>query len=86
MVCPKANFTNNARGLLEHPKLIDAFIKARQKGRLEIDWIITSDNKDYSDDKCQYICRWLNRSFMPFTKKQEKLYEKVKEKYNNLHK
>ena len=35
-------------------------------------------------DKCYYICRWLNHSFMPFTKKQETLYEKVKEKYMEL--
>lgn len=85
-VCPKASFTSNALSLIESPKLIDAFIKARQKGSLEIDWIITSENKDYSDDKCFYICRWLNHSFMPFTKRQEVLYKKVKEKYENLHK
>lgn len=85
-VCPKASFTSNALSLIESPKLIDAFIKARQKGSLEIDWIITNENKDYSDDKCFYICRWLNHSFMPFSKKQEVLYKKVKEKYENLHK
>ena len=85
-VCPKASFTSNALSLIESPKLIDAFIKARQKGSLQIDWIITSENKDYSDDKCFYICRWLNHSFMPFTKRQEVLYKKVKEKYENLHK
>lgn len=80
-VCPKASFTSNADALIESPKLIDAFIRAREKGSLEIDWIITSDNKDYSDDKCYYICRWLNHSFMPFSKKQEKLYLRVKEAY-----
>lgn len=80
-VCPKANFTSNAEALFESPKLIDAFIRAREKGRLKTDWIITSDNKDYSNDKCYYICRWLNHSFMPFTKKQEKLYQRVKEEY-----
>lgn len=83
-VCPKANFTSNAISLLESPKLITAFIMAREKGNLKIDWIITSENIDYSDDKCYYICRWLNHSFMPFTKKQEKLYQKVKEKYNSI--
>lgn len=82
IVCPKANFLSNGIALLENPKLIDAFIRAREKGTLKIDWIITSENKDYSDDKCYYICRWLNHSFMPFTKKQEKLYQKVKEVYN----
>lgn len=84
-VCPKANFTSNAKALLLNPKLIDAFIRAREKGSLKIDWIITSDNKDYSDDKCYYICRWLNHSFMPFTKKQEVLYQRVKEKYDLQH-
>ena len=82
-VCPKANFTSNANALLESPKLIDAFIMAREKGALKIDWIITSENKDCSDDKCYYICRWLNHSFMPFTKKQKKLYQKVKDMYNS---
>ena len=83
-VCPKANFTSNADALLESPKLIDAFIRAREKGDLEIDWIITSENRDCSDDKCYYICRWLNHSFMPFTKRQEKLYQKVKDMYNRI--
>lgn len=83
-VCPKANFTSNALALLESPKLIDAFIMAREKGSLKIDWIITSENKDCANDKCYYICRWLNHSFMPFTKKQEKLYQKVKESYNKM--
>lgn len=84
LICPKANFMSNGVSLLENPKLINSFIKARQRGSLEIDWIITSDNKDYSDDKCYYICRWLNHSFMPFTKKQELLYKQVKEKYDKL--
>lgn len=81
MVCPKANFTTNYIALLESPKLINAFIKAREKGRLNIDWTITSENRDCSDDKCYYTCRWLNHSFMPFTKKQEKLYQRVKNEY-----
>ncbi len=80
-VCPKANFTSNSAALLESPKLINAFIKAREKGKLNIDWVITSENRDCSDDKCYYICRWLNHSFMPFTKKQEKLYQRVKNEY-----
>lgn len=81
IVCPKANLNSNAQYLIEHPSLIDAFIKAREKGSLDIDWIITSDNKDYSDDKCYYICRWLNHSFSPFTKRQEKWYELIKQSY-----
>lgn len=85
IVCPKANFNRNFYYLLKYPKLIDAFIRAREKGGLEIDWIITSDNKDYSDDKPYYICRWLNHSFMPFTKRQEELYRQVRERYDAIH-
>lgn len=81
IVCPKANFNSNAKNLIKYPKLIDAFIMAREKGILDVDWIITCDNKDYSDDKVQYICRWLNHSFMPFSKRNEELYKKVKESY-----
>lgn len=84
IVCPKANFLSNGIALLENPKLIDAFIMAREKGRLRTDWIINQENKDYSNDKCYYICRWLNHSFMPFSKKQEALYLQVKEKYDKL--
>lgn len=89
IVCPKANFNSNYIGLLKYPKLIDAFTRAREKAERngkDIDWLITSDNKDYSDDKPYYICRWLNHSFMPFTKKQDELYRKVREKYDEIHK
>lgn len=79
IVCPKANFTSNYRALLNYPKLIDCFIKARD--HITQSWVITGDNKDYSDDKVYYICRWLNHSFMPFTLKQEQLYNEVKQKY-----
>lgn len=82
IVCPKANFNSNYIGLLRYPKLIDAFILARNRGGQKIDWVITSDNKDYSDDKPYYICRWLNHSFMPFTTRQQALYEKVREAYD----
>ena len=80
MICPKANFTCNYKALMDYPKLIDAVIRAREK-REDIDWIITSENKDYSDNKLEYVCRWLNHSFMPFTEKQKKLFESVKENY-----
>lgn len=83
LVCPKANFSSNYIALLKFPKLIDAFIKAK-KVAPNCNWVITSDNKDYSDDKVQYICRWLNHSFMPFTPKQEILYQQFKEHYNKL--
>lgn len=63
IVCPKANFNSNYIGLMRYPKLVDCFIYAREKAKrngTKIDWIITSDNKDYSNDKIYYICRWLN--------------------------
>lgn len=90
IVCPKANFSSNGISLLKYPKLIDAFIKARIRGGKRIVWTITYDGIDYSDDKPYYICRWLNHSFMPFSKKQEEFYKQVREKYNlickvNLH-
>jgi phosphoadenosine phosphosulfate reductase len=80
LVCPKANFTSNYKVLLKYPKLIDCFIKARETGKKQT-WIINNDNKDYSEDKVYYICRWLNHSFMPFTKKQEEYYKQVKQRY-----
>lgn len=82
IVCPKANFTSNYIRLMKMPKLIDAFIMARDNAEYDVNWVITSDNKDYSDDKPYYICRWLNHSFMPFTKKQEQLYKEVREAYD----
>lgn len=82
IVCPKANFTSNYKSLIKYPKLINAFISARNRGGKTSTWIITSDNKDYSDDKPYYICRWLNHSFMPFTEKQQRLYEKVRKVYD----
>lgn len=82
IVCPKANLSHNYRTLVRYPKLIDAFIKAIEKNPSR-DWEITSDNKDYSDDKVYYICRWLNRSFRPFSKRQQEEYELVKQAYLN---
>ena len=83
IVCPKANFNSNYIALLKYPKLIDAFIMAH--GKQERDWVITSDNKCYVNDKPYFICRWLNYSFMPFTKKQEGFYRLVREAYDKLH-
>lgn len=88
IVCPKANFTSNYIGLMQYPKLIDAFILAREKAERNdapIDWLITGENKDCTNDKPYYICRWLNHSFMPFTPKQEELYRQVRGKYNEIH-
>lgn len=69
---------------MQYPKLVDAFILARMKGDLDTDWVISSENKDYINDKPYYICRWLNHSFMPFTKKQQKLYEEWRIFYNKI--
>lgn len=85
LVCPKADFTSNHVYLMKYPKLIDAFIKARYGGGRDIDWYISSDEKDYSDDKVYYICRWLNHSFMPFNKTHQRLFEKVKKRYEEYH-
>lgn len=84
MVCPKTNLSSNFFYLMKYPKLINAFIKAREKGNLKIDWIITSENKDYSDNKVEYICRYLNYSFRPFSKKEKRLFEKIKRNYEQL--
>lgn len=84
IVCPKANFTRNYVGLMRYPKLVDAFIRAHEKGK-NIDWIITSDNnKDYSSDRVYYICRWPNHSFRQFSKKEELLYRQFREYYNTI--
>lgn len=80
LVCPKANIKSNAYYLIQMPGLIDAFIRARKYE--DINWIITNDNKDYTDDKVQYIIRWLNHSFSPFTKSQYEIYLKIREAYN----
>lgn len=85
IVCPKANFTGNYIRLMKMPKLIDAFIRAREKGGFPINWLISPEDRDCSDDKPYYICRWLNHSFMPFSKKQEQLYRQVREAYDKLH-
>lgn len=80
-ICPKASFSRNFIELMKHPKWIDAFIKAREK-RTDIDWIIRRENKDYSDNKVEYICKWLNHSFREFSKKDAELFEKFKEVYD----
>jgi len=82
LLCPKANFSSNYRALLRWPKLIDCVIKTRQK-REDIDWVITSDGLDFSDNKQLYVCRWLNHSFRPFSKKQKELADVVLAAYNS---
>lgn len=85
IICPKANLTSNYKRLLDSPKLIDAIVLAVDKGGVE-DWTISSENKDCQDDKVYYICRWLNHSFMPFSKKQEVMYQNVREVYEKYKK
>lgn len=84
IVCPKANFSSNYKALIVNPKLIDTFIRAREMENFQVKWTIASDNKDYSDDKPYYICRWLNHSFMPFTARQEQEYREVREAYDRI--
>lgn len=83
LICPKANLTSNFKALIKFPKLIDAVIRAREKsGNPNIDWKITNLNADFSEKKEEYVCRWLNHSFRPLTKKQEILIEKIIDNYN----
>lgn len=84
IVCPKANFKKNYNSLMKYPKLIDAFIRVKESNP-DTNYVITSDNMDYANDKVYYICRWLNRSFLPFTKKDEKLYKQIKARYEEIH-
>lgn len=85
MICPKASFERNYEMLMRYPKLVDCTINARIRGgRNDVNWIIKIDDIDYSNDKVYYVCRWLNHSFMPFSKKQEKLYKKFREYYDSL--
>lgn len=82
IVCPKANFTRNFDSLCRQPLLVDAFIRSIERITPPREWYIRTDDKCYDDDKVYYICRWLNHSFAPFTKKQEKLYEQFRKIYD----
>jgi phosphoadenosine phosphosulfate reductase len=85
VICPKANIERNCNALMRYPKLIDAIIKARENAnRSDMDWIVTSDKVDLTSDKVEYVLRWLNHSFRPFSKKQRKLADMVKQRYNEL--
>lgn len=86
IICPKANLNSNFSALLRYPKLIDCIIRAREKSKTNIDWVIASDDRDYSEHKVEYVCRWLNHSFRPFTKKQKELCDRVIENYYNTKK
>lgn len=83
IVCPKANFNSNYIGLMRYPKLVDCFILAKEKARQngsKTDWIITSENKDYSNDKVYYICRWLNHFFYAVYYKTRKIIPEIQRK------
>lgn len=85
VICPKATFTSNYKVLLQYPKLIDCVIRAKERSNNpKTDYIITSDNKDCSDNKAEYVCRWLNHSFRAFTKKQRILADMVVDNYNKM--
>lgn len=64
---------------MRYPLLIDAFIRAIGESRTS--WFIKYTGEDCHDNKPYYICRWLNHSFMPFTKRQRKLFEQVMAAY-----
>lgn len=82
MICPKARFKENYKMLIKYPKLVSAVIGARERANNDkIDWFIKTDNKDYSDDKVYYVCRWLNHGYAQFSKKEQELYNKFKKKY-----
>lgn len=83
IVCPKSDMNTNVRGLMKYPKLVDAFIRARESSP-NCDWIISTEKKDYSDNKVEYICRWLNHSFVPFSKRQRENFERFLEKYKSM--
>lgn len=85
MICPKARFKSNYTMLMKYPKLINAIIGARKRANNnKIDWFIKSDNKNYSDDKIYYVCRWLNHGFSKFSKKEKVLYEKFLKHYKSI--
>lgn len=84
MICPKRRFKDNFIYLFKYPKLVDAAIMVRNKG-VNFDWFMTIDQKDYINDKVYFICRWLNHSFQPFSKKELALYEQFRKRYDSLH-
>jgi phosphoadenosine phosphosulfate reductase len=83
IVCPKANFSSNVIALKKSPKLVDAFIRAREK-KASLDWNITNKkNQSFENDKVYYICCWLNHSFREFSKRQWREYEDFRTNYYN---
>ncbi len=85
MICPKCSFERNYKMLMRYPKLVDSTINAITKWG-GYDWYLKTDDKCYLNDKVYYVCRWLNHSFMPFSKKQEVLYKQFREYYDSLKK
>ena len=81
VLCPKANLLENGKTLMKYPKMIDCIIAVREK-RGEIDWKIHSEKLDLTNDKVQYVCRWLNHSFRPFSKRQMAMFKRIKETYD----
>lgn len=82
LICPKASLKSNYTSLMKFPKLIDAVIKVRTHERC--DWVISSEKKDYSDNKAEYVLRWLNHSFMPFSKKDLILKDEILKNYSQM--
>lgn len=87
VICPKTNLSCNYDALMTYPRLIDAVIKARENAqRDDLGWMIKKENSDLKDDKVEYVCRWLNRSFRVLTKKQRRLADNIKKNYEEYHK
>lgn len=85
MICPKARFKSNYTMLMKYPKLLKAAIGARMRANYDkTNWCINSENKDYSDDKVLFMCRWLNHGFAEFSKKEWELYREFREYYDSL--
>lgn len=84
MICPKCRFKDNFMYLFKYPKLVDCAIMVREKG-INSSWYLTIDKQDYENNKVYYICRWLNHSFQPFSKKEFALYEQFRKRYDSLH-
>ena len=87
MICCKCDIMRNAFYLKKYPKLIDAVIRERERASLQnekVDWVITSDSRDYEDDEVYYVCRWLNYNFSPFSKKQQLVYEEIRKVYDEF--
>ena len=80
---PKERHEHERPGADEVPATVDAFIRARLTNP-SCDWQIQKEGSNFETDKVQYICRWLNHSFQPFTKRQRANYERFRAHYDEI--